>query len=340
MRIGILTGGGDCAGLNQAIRAAVLRSLDFGNECLGILEGWRGLIEGKSQPLGLKEVEGIVERSGTILGTSRVNPYKEEKGVERVKENMKKWSLGALIAMGGEDTLGVAEKLFAEGVKIVGVPKTMDNDLSATDYTFGFDSSATRAMEAASALIDTGSSHRRVMILEVMGRHAGWVALFTGIASGADWILIPERKPEIKKMVNHIKDVHRRKNYALLVASEGVTLPALKVGEEEKDKFGHMILKKRKVGETLSKLIEKETGLETRVSVIGHMQRGGVPSLFDRILATRCGAKAAELIQEGKFGQMVALRGNEIVEVSLKEAVAKLKLVDEAWWSLAKVFFK
>ncbi len=340
MRIGILTGGGDCAGLNQAIRAVVLRSLDFGNECVGVLEGWRGLIEGKSQPLGLKEVEGIMEKSGTILGTSRVNPYKEEKGVEKVKENIKKWGLGALITMGGEDTLGAAEKLFAEGVKIVGVPKTMDNDLSATDYTFGFDSAVSRAMEATSALIDTGKSHRRVMILEVMGRHAGWVALFTGIASGADWILIPERKPNLKKMVGHIKTIHSRKNYALIVVSEGVSLPELKVGEEEKDKFGHMLLKKRKIGETLSKLIEKETGLETRVSVIGHMQRGGVPSLFDRILATRCGVKAAELVQEGKFGQMVALRGNEIGEVSLKEAVAKLKLVDKTWWNLAKVFFK
>jgi len=340
MRIGILTGGGDCAGLNQAIRAAVMRSLDFGNECLGVLEGWRGLIEGKTTSLGLKEVEGIIEKSGTILGTSRTNPYQEEEGAKKVKENIKKLGLEALVAMGGEDTLGVARKLFEEGVKVVGVPKTMDNDLSATDYTFGFDSSVTRALEAASVLIDTGRSHRRVMILEVMGRHAGWVALFTGIASGADWILLPERKPEIEEMIKHIRAVHSRKNYALIVTSEGITLPEQKVGAEDQDKFGHMILKKRKMGETLAKLVEEKTGLEARVLVIGHMQRGGVPSLFYRILATRCGVKAAELVKEGKFGQMVALRGNEIVEVSLKEATAKLKLVDDAWWNFAKVFFK
>ena len=340
MRIGILTGGGDCAGLNQAIRGAVMRGLDFGNECLGISEGWRGLIKGKTQPLGLKEVEGIIAQSGTILGTSRTNPYQEENGMEKVKENIKGWGLDAIIAMGGEDTLGAAEKLFNEGIKVVGVPKTMDNDLSATDYTFGFDSSVTRAIEAATVLIDTGKSHRRVMILEVMGRHAGWVALFTGIASGADWILIPEREPEIEKMLEQIKKVHSRKNYALIVVSEGVVLPDVNVGKEEKDKFGHMILKKRKIGESLSTLIEERTGLETRVSVIGHMQRGGVPSVFDRILATRCGVKAAELVQEGKFGQMVALDGNEIVSVNLKEAVAKLKLVDDSWWNLAKVFFK
>ncbi len=340
MRIGILTGGGDCAGLNQAIRGAVMKELEFGNECLGISEGWRGLITGKTQPLGLKEVEGIIAQSGTILGTSRTNPYREEGGVENAKENIKKLGLDAIIAMGGEDTLGVAEKLFNEGIKIIGVPKTMDNDLSATDYTFGFDSSVTRAIEAASALVDTGRSHRRVMILEVMGRHAGWVALFTGIASGADWTLIPERKPDIEEMLEHIKKVHSRKKYALIITSEGVTLPEIKVNAEEKDKFGHMILKKRKIGERLSEIIAERTGLETRVSVIGHIQRGGIPSVFDRILATRCGVKAAELIQEGKFGQMVALQGNEIVNVDLKKAVAKLKLVDDSWWKLAKVFFK
>jgi len=340
-KIGILTGGGDCPGLNPAIRGCVLRGLDFGYEFVGILEGWKGLIEGNTIALSLETVEEITGRGGTILGTSRTNPYKKENGVEKCLANFQKLGLDALVAMGGEDTLGVATKLYEEKkLPVVGVPKTMDNDLSATDYTFGFDSAVTVAVEAASRLIDTGRSHRRIMVLEVMGRHAGWVALFTGLASGADWILLPEKEVEVNPMCQHLKKVWARKKYALVVVSEGVILPGVKTDKEELDEFGHMILKKRGIGEQLADLIEKETGIETRLAVIGHIQRGGSPTLFDRILGLRVGYKAAELIQEGRFGQMVALRGNEVIGVALKEATGQLKLVNEPWLQMMYSFFK
>ncbi len=340
-RIGILNGGGDCPGLNPAIRGVVTRALDYGFEVIGILEGYKGLIEGKSEHLELKDVEEIIGKGGTILGTSRVNPFKEKRGVERALKNIKRLKLDGLIAMGGEDTLGVANRLHKEcKVKVVGVPKTMDNDLSATDYTFGFDTSVTIAVDAAERLRDTGKSHRRIMILEVMGRHAGWVALFTGMASGADWILIPEEKVDIDKMCRHLKKVHKRKNYALVVTSEGIKIPGMKVEKEELDQFGHMILRKRGVGEDLATIIKEKTGIGTRAAVIGHIQRGGPPTLFDRMLGTRCGVKATDLVAEKKFGRMVALRGNEIIDIPLEKAVAKLKTVDKKWWDLAKVFFK
>jgi len=340
-KVGILTGGGDCPGLNAAIRACVLKLADFGYEVVGILEGYKGLLEGMSIPLRLEEVEGIVAKGGTLIGTSRTNPYKKENGPQKCVENMQKLGLDAIIAMGGEDTLGVANKFYQEyKMPVVGVPKTMDNDLSATDYTFGFDTAVTIAVEAAERLIDTGRSHRRVMVLEVMGRHAGWVALFTGLASGADWILIPEKEPEIDKMCTHLKNVHKRKNYALVIVSEGVTIPGIKADKEELDEYGHMILKKRGISEQVAEIIEKNTGIETRVAVIGHIQRGGEPTLFDRILAIRVGLKSAELVAEGKFGQMVALKGNEVIPVSLKEATAKLKTVTSEWIKLMEVFFK
>ncbi|HMC07702.1 MAG TPA: 6-phosphofructokinase, partial [Actinomycetota bacterium] len=248
----------------------------------------------------------------------------------------------ALVAMGGEDTLGVATRFFTEhGLSVVGVPKTMDNDLSATDFTFGFDTSVTVAMEAAERLVDTGRSHRRVMVLEVMGRHAGWVALYTGMASGADWVLLPE-DPEIdvNAMCDHLKKVHARDNVALVVASEGIKVPGVDEGTEELDEFGHMILRKRGVADQLTQLIESETGIETRSAVIGHIQRGGSPTLFDRILATRVGVKAADLVVEGSFGQMAALRGNDVLGVSLEEATAQLKTVPPEWSRLMEVFFK
>jgi 6-phosphofructokinase len=236
--------------------------------------------------------------------------------------------------MGGEDTLGVASKLFKEHkAPVVGVPKTMDNDLSATDYTFGFDTSVTLAVDAAHRLIDTGRSHRRIMVLEVMGRHAGWVSLFTGIASGADYICIPERPVDVKDMTEKLKAAHARKKVALVVGSEAIDLGDS--NKEELDEFGHMLLKKRGVAEKLSEIIEKATGIETRSAVIGHMQRGGAPTLFDRILGTRVGVKAAELVEAGKFGQMVALRGDEVKGVSLEEATAKLKTVTPEWLALA-----
>ena len=340
-KIGILTGGGDCPGLNPAIRGCVMRAMDFGIECVGIIEGWKGLIEGKTMPLGIEDVQGLIDKGGTVIGTSRTNPYKKEGGVDKCLDNIKKLGLDAIIAMGGEDTLGVAAKLFKEKmVNIVGVPKTMDNDLSATDFTFGFDTSVTIACDAAIRLIDTGRSHRRIMVLEVMGRHAGWVALYTGIASGADWILLPEKGVEIERICKHLKEVHSRKRYALVVASEGIKIPGAGAGKEELDEFGHMILKKRGVGEQLAEVIEKNTGIETRVAVIGHIQRGGTPTLFDRILATRVGVKATEIVNEGKFGQMVALRGNNVVPVSLEEATAKLKTVSDEWIKFMEVFFK
>ncbi len=282
-----------------------------------------------------------MDRGGTILGTSRLNPYKIENGVKQVRDSIKKFKLDAVIAIGGEDTLGVANKLFKEeNIKLVGAPKTMDNDLGGTDYTFGFDSSVTWAIEAMRSLQDSGRSHRRIMVLEVMGRYAGWVALFTGMASGVDWTLIPEEKVDIEKMCLHLKKVYNKNKYASVVISEGATLPGIDINKESLDQFGHMILRNRGVGNLLADLIKKNTGIETRHAVIGHIQRGGSPTLFDRILGLRCGVTAVDLITQGKFGYMAALKGNELIGVPLEEAVNKLKTVDEKWWELAKVFFK
>ena len=333
-RIGILTGGGDCPGLNPAIRGVVLQADALGYECVGMLDGWKGMIEAKSRPLAPADVEEIVGKGGTMLGTSRTNPFKKEGGVAKVMETFQKLNLDALVAMGGEDTLGVASKLFKEKqARVVGVPKTMDNDLSATDYTFGFDTAATVAVDAAERLRDTGRSHKRIMILEVMGRHAGWVALFTAIASGADYVCLPERPVDVKDMAAKLKAAHARKNVALLVASEAIDLPGDKK-DEALDEFGHMILKERGVAERLTALVEKETGIETRSAVIGHIQRGGPPTLFDRILGTRVGVKAAQLVAEGKFGNMVALKGDAVVAVSLAEATGTLKTVPKDWLAL------
>jgi len=336
-----LTGGGDVPGLNAAIRGCVMRAMDFGWEVLGINEGWKGLIEGSIQALGISEVEDLMDKGGTILGTSRVNPYKVEKGVERCLDNMNKLKLEGLIAMGGEDTLGVANKLCKEyKMKIVGVPKTMDNDLSSTDYTFGFDTSVTLAVNALGVLKDTGKSHRRIMVLEVMGRHAGWVALFTAIGGGADWVLLPEEKVDIDAMCEHLKKVYERKQMATVVVSEGTEIPEKKVGQEKLDQFGHMLLKERGVGETIAKIIQDRLGVDTRASVIGHMQRGGPPTLFDRMLAVRAGVRAVELVKEKKFGYMVSLRGTEMAVISLDEAVGKLKTVSREWIELAHRLFK
>ena len=340
-RIGILTGGGDCCGLNQAIRGAIYRARDFEYETFGIHDGWEGLVEGKISPITLTDAEELMDKAGTCLGSSRTNPYKIKDGVKKVLNTIKNYGLDAIIATGGEDTLGVAHRLFKEEkVNVVGAPKTMDNDLSGTDFTFGFDSSVTRAVEAMRSLEDTGRSHHRVMVLEVMGRHAGWVALYTGIACGADWILIPECQTDIDEMCHQIQRVYARKRYALVVTSEGVSLPSKNKQEEELDQFGHMILNKRGIGEQLNKIICEKTGLEARHAVIGHMQRGGIPTVFDRILGLRSGVTAVNLIKENKFGYMAALKGNEVVGVPLEEAVSKLKIVDNKWWEFAKIFFK
>jgi len=340
-KIAILTGGGDCPGLNPTIRGAFYRAQDYQYEVFGIQDGWKGLVKGELKPLKIEQVREITEQGGTILGTSRLNPFKLKDGIQNIKKTLEKYQIEAILAIGGEDTLGVANRLFEEeGIQVVGAPKTMDNDLCGTDYTFGFDSSVTRAMEAMKSLQDTGRSHHRVMILEVMGRHAGWVALFTGLASGADWTLIPEVEINIEEMCLHIKEIYNRYRYASIVVSEGVSLPGLETGEEELDQFGHMILRKRGIGQLLADLIEEKTGIETRYAVIGHMQRGGTPTLFDRILGLRCGVTAIDLIAEAKFGYMAALQGNEVVGVPLKEAVQKLKIVDSRWWKFAQVFFK
>ncbi len=339
-KIGILTGGGDCPGLNPAIRGAVMRGADFGYEFLGLQEGWRGLVEGNAVPLKLADVKEIVGKGGTILGTSRTNPFK--KGTEKqCVENFKKLGLDALIACGGEDTLGVASKFYKEfKLNVVGVPKTMDNDLSATDFTFGFDTATTISMDAVDRLRDTGRSHRRIMVLEVMGRHAGWVAVYTAIAGAADWLCVPEEPVDVKKMCAHLKKAHAANKVAIVVASEAITIPGEAAGKEELDEFGHMLLKKRGVADRLADIIEKETKIETRSATIGHIQRGGAPTLFDRILGTRVGVKAAELVKEGKWGQMVALRGNDVVGVSLEEATAKLKTVPSDWLRFTEIFFK
>lgn len=339
-RLGILTGGGDCPGLNPVIRAAVRKAFVEGYEVLGIKFGWKGLIEDDVMPLDLHSVSGILPKGGTILGTSRTNPYKKEGDLKRLKDNYKKHQLDALIAVGGEDTLGVANKLLKEGLNIVGVPKTIDNDLSETDYTFGFDTALNIAMECIDRLHTTAESHNRIMVAEVMGRHAGWIAVHAGIAGGADVILIPEVPIDVDEVCSLIKRRHERgKNFSIVVVAEGAKF---KEGQEvlmaEKlDEFGHVRL--GGIGQILGELIEKNTGYETRVTVLGHIQRGGSPTAFDRVLGTRFGVKAVELVKDGKFGEMVSLQGNKVVSVSIEKAVGKLKTVDMDLYKIAKVFF-
>jgi 6-phosphofructokinase 1 len=346
MRIGMLTGGGDCPGLNAVIRAVARRSFSRGHEVIGVREGWRGLVEGRFQPLGPMEISGILPRGGTILGTTRTNPYKTEDGVTRVLSNFHEAGLDALVAIGGEDTLGVAARLYGEhGFPVVGVPKTIDNDLSATDYTFGFDTAVFIATEAIDRLHTTAESHNRVMVVEVMGRHTGWIAVTSGIAGGADVILIPEQPITVEQTCTEIRRRHSRgKNFSIVVVSEGYELTyqsgeqRLVAGEARaSDEFGHVRL--GGVGDALANEIEQRTGFETRVTVLGHVQRGGTPTPRDRVLATRYGLKAADLVEEQKFGRMAALDGDDIVDVSLEDATKELKTVPEHWYAVAKAFF-
>jgi 6-phosphofructokinase 1 len=344
-RVGILTGGGDCPGLNAVIRAVARRSFNRGWEVVGVQDGWRGLVENDMTALTAREVSGLLPRGGTILGTSRTNPYKIEGGVDRVIRNFAEAGLDALVAVGGEDTLGVAAHLFEDhDFPVVGVPKTIDNDLSATDYTFGFDTAVAICTEAIDRLHTTAESHNRVMVVEVMGRHTGWIAVMSGIAGGADVILIPEQPINVEEACAELRKRHDRgKNFSIVVVSEGYKL-TYETGEQREvtqeaavDQFGHVRL--GGVGEQLAREIEERTGFETRVTVLGHVQRGGTPTAYDRILATRFGLKAADLVAAGEFGLMAALRGSDVISVSLREATAELKTVPEDWYDVARAFF-
>jgi ATP-dependent phosphofructokinase / diphosphate-dependent phosphofructokinase len=340
VKVGVLTGGGDCPGLNAVIRAVGRRVMVGGHELVGVLDGWKGLVEGLFEPLGPREISGLLPRGGTIIGTTRTNPYKIDGGVEAVLGNFEREGLDALVAIGGEDTLGVAARLHAEHeFPVVGVPKTIDNDLSATDYTFGFDTAVFICTEAIDRLHTTAESHNRVMVVEVMGRHTGWIAVMSGIAGGADVILIPEHPISIEEACTDIQRRHERgKDFSIVVVSEGYELEGL--GDEgEVDEFGHVRLSQRGVGEALAREIESRTGFETRVTVLGHVQRGGSPTPRDRVLATRYGLKAADLVEEGRFGRMAALHGDSIVDVSLEEATAELKTVPDDWYDVARAFF-
>jgi 6-phosphofructokinase 1 len=339
-KIGILTGGGDCPGLNPVIRAVVRKANLEGFQTIGIKDGWKGLIQNDAKELDLREVSGILPKGGTILGTSRTNPYKQEGDVKKLVANYKKLGLDALIAIGGEDTLGVANKLIQEGLNIVGVPKTIDNDLSATDFTFGFYTAVNIATECIDRLHTTAESHHRIIVVEVMGRHAGWIATFSGIAGGADMILIPEKPVDIDEVCSLIKKRHERgKTFSIIVVAEGAKLKegTVVIQDQQKDAFGHIRL--GGIGDTLGKLIEEKTGYETRVSVLGHLQRGGSATAFDRVLGTRFGIKAVELIKEKKFGRMVSFKANKIIDVSIVDAVKELKTVDMEIYEIAKVFF-
>ncbi len=344
-RVGILTGGGDCPGLNAVIRAVTRRSLDRGWEVAAVREGWRGLVDGTVEPLERRDVSGILPRGGTIIGTSRTNPYKLDNGVPQVLATFEREGFGALVAIGGEDTLGVAARLYAEhDFPVVGVPKTIDNDLNATDYTFGFDTAVWIATEAIDRLHTTAESHNRVMVVEVMGRHTGWIALHSGIAGGADVILIPEQPITVEEACNLLQKRHETgKDFSIVVVSEGYELTyasgerTLVAGEaRETDQFGHVVL--GGVSGALAREIEERTGFETRVTVLGHVQRGGTPTPRDRILATRYGLKAADLVDAGRFGRMAALHGDEIVDVSLADATTELKTVPPEWYAVAQAF--
>ena len=333
MKIGMLTGGGDCPGLNAVIRAVVRKgTFHYQDEFIGFMEGWRGLLEDKTMPLDLETVGGILPRGGTILRTSRTNPAKREGGLQTCVESLMKNGCEALIAIGGDDTLSVAQKLFQNGVKVVGVPKTIDNDLAGTDFTFGFDTAVNVATSAIDRVHTTAEAHNRVIVVEVMGRDSGWIAVYSGVAGGADVILIPEVPFDIDKVAELIRQRHARGRYfSIVVAAEGAkfaasSTPGLVVQELGKDEFGHERL--GGIGNALAKEIEKRTGFETRSVVLGHIQRGGSPSSFDRVLATRYGLGAIDMVHRGEWGQMAALRGNKIASVPLADAIASNRKVD------------
>jgi 6-phosphofructokinase 1 len=341
MRVGVLTGGGDCPGLNAVIRAIVRKGVhEFGYDFIGFRDGWRGPLEGDTVRLDIPAVRGILPRGGTILGSSRTNPLKSEGGVRLVREHLAEYGIDALIVIGGEDTLGVAAELHDQhGIPCVGVPKTIDNDLSATDYTFGFDTAVNIATEAIDRLHTTAESHMRVLVVEVMGRHAGWIALHSGMAGGANVILIPEQRFDVDQVCAWVESRFKIRYAPIVVVAEGA-MPQdgdLVLKDGTLDNFGHVRLSG--VGEWLANQIEKRTGKEARTTVLGHVQRGGTPSAFDRWLATRFGLHAIDAVRDHDFGKMVALRGTQIVRVPIGEATATIKTVDPALYEEAKVFF-
>lgn len=342
MHIAILTGGGDCPGLNAVIRAIVRKGIDsYRDEFWGVRNGWAGMLSGEMETLGKNQISGILPRGGTILGTSRTNPYKVDGGEKKVFDTMKSKGLDALIAIGGEDTLGVANKLHKGGMKVIGVPKTIDNDLSGTDYTFGFDTATQIVTEAIDRLHTTAESHNRVMVVEVMGRHSGWIATIGGIAGGADCILIPEFDFDLNEVIGLIKKRHERgRAYTIVVVAEGAKpkdVEQFLTKDQSLDAFGHVKL--GGIGDFLAKEIEKRTGAETRMTSLGHIQRGGTPTAYDRVLGTRYGIRAIDMVHEGKFGRMAALQGSKVVDVPLEDAVGTLKTVDMDLYEVAKVFF-
>jgi ATP-dependent phosphofructokinase / diphosphate-dependent phosphofructokinase len=340
-RVGILTGGGDCPGLNAVIRAVVRRGvLDAGDSVVGFRYGWAGAMQGDAFELTLENTRGILPRGGTILGTSRTNPYKEEGGAERVVEVLDTHGVDALIAVGGEDTLGVARRLAEDGANVVGVPKTIDNDLNGTDFTFGFHTAVQIATDAIDRLHTTAESHNRVMVVEVMGRHAGWIATYSGMAGGADAILVPERPFDLDEVCRRIQRRHDAgRTFSIIAVSEGA-IPQGADGprsEQEVDAFGHARL--GGIAVELERQIEERTGFETRMTILGHVQRGGTPTAYDRVLATRFGVAALDAVRDGAFGQMVALHAADIVRVPLAEALREPKLLDPALYETAEVFF-
>jgi 6-phosphofructokinase 1 len=341
MKVGVLSGGGDAPGINAVIRAVVRKGIqNYGYKVVGINNGWHGLLESEFSSLDLKSASGILPRGGSILGTSRTNPFKHEDGPQKILENAKKEGIGAVVVIGGDDTLSVAYKMGDLGLKCVGVPKTIDNDLAGTDYTFGFMTAVGIATEALDRLHTTAETHRRVMILEVMGRYTGWIALEAGLAGGADVILIPEKPFDIDEICEYIKRRHERgRDFSIVVVAEGTKPKGGQeiVYSESIDEFGH--IRFGGIGYYLGKEIEKCLNIETRVVVLGHLQRGGSPTAFDRILATRFGIAAIDLVHEGKFGNMVAIKGNNIVSVPLKDVIGKRKTVDLALYDIASVFF-
>ena len=340
MRLGVLTGGGDCPGLNAVIRAVVRRAeRSFGDEIVGFLDGWGGLVDDRSMPLNVQACRGLLPKGGTILGSSRTNPSAVDGGVEACQETLKRHGIDALIAIGGEDTLGMAHRLTDVGSPVIGVPKTIDNDLFATEFTFGFQTAVQIATDAIDRLHTTAESHHRVLVCEVMGRHAGWIAVYAGIAGGAAAVLVPERPFDLDALCKSLVARHDLGNYAsIVVVAEGAA-PAegsLALVDGETDAFGHVRL--GGIGAVLASEIEKRTGFETRATVLGHIQRGGTPTAFDRVLATRFGVAAVDAVHDGAFGTMVALQNGDIVRVPLAEAVGQLKTVDPALLEIADLF--